>query len=246
MDDYWIYGKNNCNLAPSPREIHHQATKVHMLLRAFDLCDRENDLRDDFQTNKGERWLTFESFDRIFPTFGWQMASKSFFHTDADNPLISIDRWFTKFEAGLVWSWYCRLREHYQDLCAGKLLFGQPVPLNQQNRPLAMAFPLKGVRGGLVIHNGPIQSESPLFRHRTVSLQSDGAAFQNVAVERYSSWLTALCKKPWTPEPLTDPINGTLRIKETHIVAVYSLVAQSSFGLSLFVVVEPWSWLLAR
>jgi hypothetical protein len=152
----------NADSPVSPREIRFERRRVEMLLSKLGLTEDAKELWLDFQRYWGEdyRRLTFQSFDRVFPTFPWQLTAKSFYRMSPyDSSRQSIMTFFTNFERTLIWEWYSGFREQYKQWSRETAL--EPIPAIERGRPLGMVFPMGGLHGGFIIHNGPAQTLAP-------------------------------------------------------------------------------------
>lgn len=220
MKSYWsptVYAET----AVDPLQVRYERRRVTMLLKVLGLADQAADLWANYEEVWGERRLTFESFDRLFPTFPWQLVAQSFFWTDPNNPWMTLKSWLTRFKDTFVWKWYWKHLVHYHAIATGRAVLVEPIPELQRGRPLGMIFPLQGIRGGVILHNGkgPI-TNTPVFVFNAVQPGEDEAGklipvSARFCVESYTPWLKAVARTGWTPDtPPSGPTSPTLIPKE--------------------------------
>lgn len=88
--------------------------------------------------------LTFRLFNQTFPTFPFRLYADSLQSLKAplhELPGSAFPNWFKTFTALPVVSMFADI-------------FGTLTPREQQEKPMALIFPRKGFKQGLVIHNG--------------------------------------------------------------------------------------------
>lgn len=204
----WYYSPDY-NRAASPSEMNRERTVVKMLLQAFDLSKSVPKLLGDHRKRYGVSRLIFESFDRFYPTFPWQMMSMHLHHIQ--EPFVTL-----KLPSKMQES-YAEYREHY-DYCRNQGR-AEGIEPGQEHRPLAVLFTAGHVaRGGLVVHNGTPQSDGGRLEDTIVL--NDGVKLR-VYVERYTRWLDGVVASGWTPKtPLPTPDVGGHDVETPPIAPV--------------------------
>lgn len=182
-----------------PREARFEHTRVEMLLRALGLSGRTRELLNYSKMAWSVSRLTFSLFDEMFPSFSWRLVSKSFYRVDGlVDPAYSMRWWFTDFDKTLIWHWYKIFHRQHLYYSRTRTSRGTPVPDSRQIRPLGMIFPLGGIKGGLIIHNGPPQTLSPRFVYDDFQLETEQVDMR-CRVEGFGAWSRAIAQSGWTP-----------------------------------------------
>jgi hypothetical protein len=229
---------------PHPSEIRFENTRVDMLLRALNLQHLKNDLIQDLDDLAGMRHLSFESFDRMFSSFPWQLTTKYLWGYAAN--LKHPSACLGDFEKTHFWTWYQANRERYARLSTSprSLPFNEPIPPNQVGRPLGMIF-VGSVRGGLIIHDGPPQGDGPKIHYERDEVASDGSVVRrSFCVQSYLRWLTAVAKSGWNPDCKTRiPVQIVQRSEPTRPLLFPEAVR--IFGASPAAILFGWLWHVA-
>jgi hypothetical protein len=208
MESYWapnvlIEGD------PHPVQVRYERQRVTTLLKELGLADHAPALWQDFEEKWGVRRLTFESFDHVFPTFPWQLVAQSFYWTDSSNHWMTLKSWFARFDKTFIWKWYEKYLEYYRNIATRRAVLVEYIPHEQHGRPLGMIFPLQGIHGGMILHNGTPMTENPVFVINGHGPGEDEngeitCVPMRCYIELYIPWVKAVAKGGWTPDaPLT-------------------------------------------
>lgn len=162
----------------SPRESRFEDQRVKYVLEEFRMMRHLRSLLDDGAERYGDRRLTFDGFDAMFPSFPIRLDVHCQGHVAEHCPP---SKMFRDFGATFLYRRYLETYVRFQgDAFA---------------RPIGLVLPFDGFYGGMVIHNGIFDTR---VAKMSFPVPGDVPPYL-VTVEPFRSLISYLAQSGWTP-----------------------------------------------